>query len=175
MRKRKSSDQLTPSGLLALAFMALIYYIWKHPHLLIYVGLAATLVVVWYAFKTFQAANPRSLQNQQLGQPKRSFYTKVVGVTHRNPDGSSRQEIIRNCEVGERLHLVREPENPHDPSAIKVCRESGEQLGYISADVAFRMAGEIDGGDKFVAWASDLTGGSEDRPTRGVNIKIDKC
>jgi len=131
--------------------MALIYYIWKHPHVLIYIGLAATLIVVYYAFKAFQAANPRSVQTGRLGLPNKSFYTKVVGVTHLNPNGSSRQEIIRNCEVGERLQLVREPENPHDPSAIKVCRESGEQLGYISADLAYRMADEIDGGDKFVA------------------------
>ena len=157
-----------------MALVALIYYIWKHPHVLIYIGLAAALIVVYYALKAPQAANPRSLQIQQLGHPKRSFYTKVVGVTHGNPDGSSRQEIILNCQVGERLHLVREPENRHDPSAIKVCRESGEQLGYISADVAFRMADEIDGGEKYVASVSDLTGGSEDRHTRGVNIKIDK-
>src|SRR5512133_637251 len=43
-----------------------------------------------------------------------SFYSKVAGVVHANGDGSSRQEIIKYCRVGEKLTLVREPTNPFD-------------------------------------------------------------
>ena len=62
------------------------------------------------------------------------FFTKVVGVTHRNDDGTSRQAIIRRCSQLEQLDLVRQKDNPHDPNAMMVCQSSGEQLGYLSED-----------------------------------------
>lgn len=63
----------------------------------------------------------------------------VVGESFRNPDGTDRQEIIPRCVVGEWLILEHEPDNPHDINAIKVLRETGEQIGYLPRD----FAGEI--------------------------------
>jgi hypothetical protein len=102
----------------------------------------------------------------------RSWYTKVVGVTKKNTDGTPRQEVIRNCSEGERLLLVREPQNPYDPNAIKVCRLSGDQIGYISSDIAERMADEMDTGKRFSARIEDMTGGTRGKPSLGVNIVI---
>ena len=50
----------------------------------------------------------------------------VVGVSHRNNDGSSRQDIIRQIEVGEPLDLVREPTNMYDTNAVMVLHELGQ-------------------------------------------------
>jgi hypothetical protein len=102
----------------------------------------------------------------------RSWHTSVAGVTKKNRDGRSRQEVIAECRRGEDLLLLREPDNPKDPNAIKVCRLLGDQVGYISSDVASRMADEMDGGKKFSAKVSEITGGERGKRTRGVNIEI---
>ncbi len=66
----------------------------------------------------------------------KQFHTKVRGVTFTDVDGTSRQSIIAKCVIGERLLLVREPDNPHDHQAVKVCRETGELIGYLGEQVA---------------------------------------
>ena len=64
------------------------------------------------------------------------FATKVVGATDKNPDGINRQQIIKMCIAGEKIILIREPNNPHDVCAIGVFRESGEQIGCLARHVA---------------------------------------
>ena len=66
--------------------------------------------------------------------------TKIVGVSKDNSDGSSRQKIIKE-EVAEDdlLGLVLDPENKFDPNAIKVLSKNGNQIGYLSKDIAERM------------------------------------
>jgi hypothetical protein len=44
------------------------------------------------------------------------------------------------------LRFEREPNNPADPNAVKVCRLTGEQLGYVGMDLASRLADELDHG-----------------------------
>jgi hypothetical protein len=104
------------------------------------------------------------------GQTVRQFHSKIVGVTKPNPDGSDRQAIIARCQVGESLLLVREPDNRFDPDAVAVRRTNGEQLGYLSADLADEMARLLDRGERIEVQISDLTGGG--RKARGVNIRI---
>lgn len=172
MSKKKASSDLTPGGVIATILMVIVYYVWKDPAIIIiFVVPLALITILWYAFQPRKDAISGSATDIG-GQVVRSFYTKIVGVSHKNPDGSSRQKIIARCSVGERLRLVREPDNPHDSQAIAVVRESGEQLGYISSDVAFRLADEIDNGKRFAARISDITCGG-DRSVRGVNILID--
>ena len=88
--------------------------------------------------------------------------TYVKGVTYVNPDWSSRQDIIKGCKQGDKLTLVREPDNQHDRNAVKVCviseKNSGffskifgpkvvaKQLGYLSKYVASRVAPLMDKG-----------------------------
>lgn len=100
----------------------------------------------------------------------RSFFTTVAGVTF-----EGRQRIVARCSVGERLILVREPENPHDNGAIKVMRLNGEQLGFIPAHVSrggdsSGLAYRMDRGDEYQCRISDLTGGGS--KSLGVNIEI---
>jgi hypothetical protein len=89
-----------------------------------------------------------------------SLIAYVLGVTSANADGSNRQDIIRNCKKGDELILLREPNNPYDINAIKVCafRKPGllrrwlrrkpvlTQLGYLSKYVASRVVLLMDEG-----------------------------
>lgn len=71
------------------------------------------------------------------------FFTKVSGVTYPNSDGSSRQEVIQRCCVDEQLYLEPEPDNPYDPNAVRVVRETDEQVGYLPAQIAEGVAGRL--------------------------------
>ncbi len=104
---------------------------------------------------------------------RRTFYLHVVGVTHHNADGTSRQKIIReHCRVGEPIVLIPEPDNRYDPDAVRVCRADGTQLGYLESGQNSRIMGDIDSG-----WTYRVTLGSINHQpgTRsyGVNLRFD--
>jgi hypothetical protein len=112
-------------------------------------------------------------------KPYKTFRTKVAGVTHRNKDRTSRQATLRkmkkaldNDELFDLITLVREPDNPHDPNAIKVINEEGKQIGYIRSAVAYSLAQNMDNGTRVVASVVDIVGGEEDLPTLGCVIEI---
>jgi hypothetical protein len=65
----------------------------------------------------------------------RVINAKVVGVTF---DG--RQEVVARLQKGDRIWLEQEPNNPFDPKAIKVCRSNGEQIGYLSRQLAANIS-----------------------------------
>jgi hypothetical protein len=47
--------------------------------------------------------------------------------------------------------LVREPDNPHDPNAIRVALFGEFFMGYVPKDVAFNLASVMDSGREFDA------------------------
>lgn len=96
-----------------------------------------------------------------------AFYTKVVGVTF-----DSRQELVRMLAPGDVLLLRREPDNVHDPHAIKVTTLAGDQIGYLSARVAARLAPSIDSGVRYTATVSQITGGGDRH--HGANIYLQR-
>jgi hypothetical protein len=100
------------------------------------------------------------------------FHAKVVGVTHDNADGSRRQPIIGQCQVGEPLLLCPEPENQYDPNAVGVCRNNGQQIGYVSSVVAEELHGRLRQGQMLRARIENVTGGGPWR-SLGVNILIE--
>jgi len=100
------------------------------------------------------------------------FFSKVVGVTHQNADGSDRQKILTDCECFERLELIHEDDNPVDANAIAVCRCNGDQLGHLSAGLATEVVERQQKGYRYGAYLTALTGGKPDRPTIGANILI---
>jgi hypothetical protein len=62
------------------------------------------------------------------------IYSKIVGVSHQNPNGTERQWLIQNlCQDGMPLQLVPEPYNEHDPNAIRV-EIVGRQLEFPVSD-----------------------------------------
>ncbi len=96
--------------------------------------------------------------------------TRIVGVTHPNHDGTSRQEYLRGCSRGEMLRLVPEPDNSFDVNAVKVETESGYQVGYLPRDVAENLM--RNGPPPTYAKIKYLMGGRPDRPTMGAMITI---
>jgi len=101
----------------------------------------------------------------------KSFFTKVAGVTF-----EGRQRIIPRCSVGEKLILVRDPNDRFDKGAIKVMRSNGEQLGFVPAHVSrgdhsSGLAFQMDHGGEYQCRITDITGGADGR-SFGVNIKI---
>jgi hypothetical protein len=105
----------------------------------------------------------------------RAIHTRLYGVTFCNADGIPRQELIRRCQAGDPLVLVREPGNPHDRSAIAVCTQAGQQLGYIGYHQSRELAAEIDAGRKVTCEIVRVTGGGGwlfFRRRHGVNVRI---
>ena len=105
-------------------------------------------------------------------EPIRDFYTKVVGVSHRNSDGSSRQRALKGCRQGMALQLIPEPNNPYDSDAIAVMTEAGNQIGYIASDTASKLRHYIEKGFRFQVKVKDITGGTREKPTFGCNLVV---
>lgn len=87
--------------------------------------------------------------------------TKAVGVTF-NPDYPAnlhylaelqRQGPATNAPL--EASLVREPENPYDPNAIKVFT-NGRFIGHLPRAIAARMAPEIDAGTAWTAVVGEI-------------------
>jgi hypothetical protein len=101
-----------------------------------------------------------------------AFEFHVHGVTLPNKNGLSRQNVILRLWVRDPLCLVREPDNPKDPNAIRVDARQGI-VGYVPAAGAQALAARLDAGEipnVFVQW---LAGGTHNKPTRGVGIIVD--
>ena len=105
-------------------------------------------------------------------QPVRHWHTKIVVVSHSNLDGSDRQSLIRECQIFETLDLDHEENNPHDPNAIRVLRKTGEQLGYLRAELAKEIVSKANNGYRFVVFIKDITGGRKKGQSRGVNLLV---
>lgn len=120
----------------------------------------------------FSADTRELAQVESRGKGLRSFHTKVAGVSHRNDDGTSRQEIIADCVPLERLLLDHNEQNPHDPNAVRVCRQNGEQIGFLNAGLAEEAVRRSGQGYRYAAFVKNITGGGGDAPTLGVNLLI---
>jgi hypothetical protein len=105
-------------------------------------------------------------------RPVRHFHTKIVGVSHRNPDGSERQRLIRDCQVLETLELDHEESNPNDPNAVRVLRKTGQQLGYLRAELAAEIVSKAKSGYRFVVFIKDITGNERKGQSLGVNLLV---
>ena len=71
--------------------------------------------------------------------------------------------------VGDRLDLVREPDNPHDARAIRI-EWRGEKLGYVPRAENNTLAWSLDRGDVLHARISRLV--SHANPRERVRIEV---
>lgn len=93
----------------------------------------------------------------------------IVGESHHNDDGISRQFLIKKLKTGNVIYLVREPENPYDANAIRVDCKHG-CIGYLSREHASQIAPVMDGGERLRAEVANIWGGTPGKPSRGVWI-----
>ncbi len=88
-----------------------------------------------------------------------SLHTKVVGVTFDNDDGTNRQDILEKIKTGDKtISLKRDPNNAYDKNAIEVHSNYGI-VGFINADLAANLAGQMDSGKIVKAAVEEITGG----------------
>jgi len=120
-----------------------------------------------------------------------SIIAYVEGVTYANNDGSSRQEIIRNCKKGDELILLRDPSHPYGTDAVKVCafkkptllsrllrrKPTLAQVGYLSKYVASKVSRLMDEGTNVHATIEDIEQSEKVETTQsGTEIeKIYEC
>ena len=77
----------------------------------------------------------------------KTYSCNVAGATYANPDGSSRQSILRDIAAQDSiaLELEPEPDNKHDPNAVKVIA-NGQQIGYVPGYIAKSLAPRLERG-----------------------------
>jgi hypothetical protein len=120
-------------------------------------------------------------QNRINDNDEDSFITKIAGATFKNDDGTDRQKILKKCRKGESLKLIRDYNNPHSKYAIKVCRETGEQIGHIAEHVAFcfdndsrSLAQNIDFGQTVRAEINEIDSFYDGKTIYSCTIKVTK-
>jgi len=79
----------------------------------------------------------------------KSIITKLSGVTFK--DAQKNIKTFGNEDIGS-YALVREPDNPHDPNAIRVALFGREYMGYVPEDIAKELAPLMDSGKNFMAF-----------------------
>ena len=113
----------------------------------------------------------------QTFQKHTTMKMNVHGVSYEN-----RKDLIRRfCRAGMPVTLRREPRNPRDIRAIGVWIKGSTllvfdkdlQIGYIPSAKADRLAPIMDAGGVVAGKVVRITGGTQDRPTFGVDIEVE--
>ena len=135
-------------------------------------ALVAALVFVMARHRSPSSAGPA---RSAVSTPVRAYHSRIAGTSQRNEDGTKRQTLVAALYEGEELALVPEPDNPHDANAIAVLDRRGRQLGYLPAETAKDLRKRFLA-ENLVATCrvSEITGGTADKPSYGVNIRIEE-
>jgi hypothetical protein len=112
------------------------------------------------------------LQEVEQTEQLRTYFTKLVGVSHTNPNGTHRQEIIARCRQWEELRFRPEPANPHDECAVGVCRKNGEQIGHLNRDLAEIVSGYIGRGWRYLPILKKILDDGKRGHDRGVVLLV---
>ena len=102
---------------------------------------------------------------------KGRFATNIAGISYPNDDGSSREEILGRTSQGEKLNLVYFP-IPEDKNAVKVLRENGEQLGWLSRWNAAEIAPILKRGEAVKSEVLEIGKWKDDSGKRRLGCKI---
>ncbi len=100
----------------------------------------------------------------------RHFHTKIRGIAMER----ERQVNATAVRPGDQLAL-HSPDPPLEkfPHAIEIRTRGNEaMLGYLSDKIAKDVSRQIEQGWRFVVIAKDTTGGTSDKPTRGINLVV---
>lgn len=103
-----------------------------------------------------------------------TIYTKVVGVTHRNEDGSSRQAIIKKyIDPFTDIFLEHDTENHYSKYAVSVYTYDDDnnqiQIGFLSEELAQKVYNKV---DDIECYVEGVTGKDDPRKSLGVNIRL---
>ncbi|MFT8888559.1 MAG: DUF4236 domain-containing protein [Ethanoligenens sp.] len=106
----------------------------------------------------------------QTAVEPRTMYTKITSVTRGN-----RQQYLTGCYAGQRLMVKSHPleKFPHALAVYTLKKgedKPGIMLGYLPDDLAQEL---FQTDTVYRATITELTGGTDDKPIRGCNIKIE--
>ena len=88
----------------------------------------------------------------EAGEP--IVITAIAGLQYYAYDRRDDIGVVRPS-PGDRLSLVREPENPHDGNAVGVWWRNAHMIGHLSWSVAGRVAPGLDAGLPLRAYVLD--------------------
>jgi HIRAN domain len=83
----------------------------------------------------------------------------------------SYQRAIRRTARGHVVRLIHEHDNRHDPQAVKAITAMGETIGYLPRDHWARKI-VISGSPEHLAVVAEVTGGTRNKPSRGVVLVL---
>ena len=144
---------------------------WQKVLLIVFYPVGIIYFIIWLCNRNKQPATgaaPVMRVDMNKLAVVQDFHTKVVGVTFGNDDGSSRQEIIKGCKVGEDIIFKPVPTKDY-PDAIGVFNMRGQQLGHINAELAAELK-EKYGANPMSVTINNITGG--DDKNYGCNLHI---
>ena len=75
--------------------------------------------------------------------PFKSYIAEVGEIAYKALPTKERQKILAKCRVGKKVKLIHTPTLYHI-NAIKVCGETGEQLGWLYGEIADEIAPLLD-------------------------------
>ena len=101
---------------------------------------------------------------QDLGDGRYFIKANVAGVSYR-------QQAVSGCVEGQSLELVRDERNRHDSNAIQVFSD-GAHIGFLPRDINEGFATYLDTGRRIDAEVEVLVGGTPDKPTVGVVMRL---
>lgn len=87
-----------------------------------------------------------------------SFSVSIRGVSHKNNDGTNRQEIIKDLKIGQTVNLIADPMNKYDRNAVAVFTTTGIQIGFLPSDA--RDSSSLLRGEPIFATIQKLIGGN---------------
>ena len=116
-------------------------------------------------YSGYRPATPVYGVQPHTAERRDDFYSKVAGVTF---DG--RQRFIPGLRAGQELEYRRDRYNPYDGNAVGLYDAFGNQIGFLSREVASQVASKMDAGKRYRITVSQVTGGGS--WSYGVNIHI---
>lgn len=96
----------------------------------------------------------------------------VVGVTFRPGYPDNILALGERCNEGKfpKITLEREPENPHDPRAIKIMVD-GEHFGYVAKAENEQLAANLDAGAKYKCSVEEVRVSDKNPRKPGFSIR----
>lgn len=120
------------------------------------------------AAQNAEQKNKQTPQKVDTSKVEHDFFSKVVGVTFNNDDGSSRQKYIASLKAGDEL-IFRPVSVQGHPEAIGVFTTSGKQLGHLTSELAGELRNKYPT-HPISATVAQVTGGGD--RSYGCNIHI---
>lgn len=112
-------------------------------------------------------------EDEDDDRPETGYLLPVAGESFDNPDGSSRQAILRRAKPNQPVTLRRELDNPHSDTAVAV-HVPGGQIGYISSRHSEWISDWLDTDVAVAVRLHSLHGGTRDKPSLGAVIHIER-